>query len=430
MADLQVRFSTTTFPLVLPPDFFTVPETSDSDQLNAILSALLTDLTAANEDSAAEAPAIPRFDLFIDHQPLRGTLAEHVAAAGKSRESVIEIEYTQAAEAPKRTSTNQHPDWVSSVAFLDDALIATACYDGAVRVWSKQGLAAELKVHENIVKSVATVDATHFLSASKDRSVRLHTFSSSASSLTNTALYLGHEDSVESLAVSPDATRFVSGSWDKTVKIWAVDTEEDALDNEEQNVEEDAKRRKAKRAKKEQPSVVKEARLAPCFNTLDGHLDVVSALLWPTMDVLFSGSHDHSIRSWDAASGDCLSVWNSGFPIHGLSYSAVSQRIASAHTDRYVRIWDARVQSGNVAKVAVGPHRERCVAVAWSPTNEHVLCSAALDGRVRFWDIRARNAPLATVHAHEGKALACAWRGDQIATGGEDGKVKLYTYKK
>lgn len=65
-------------------------------------------------------------------------------------------------------------------------------------------------------------------------------------------------------------------------------------------------------------------------------------------------------------------------------------------------------------------------ALAWRPGASHTLASASFEGTLSLWDIRSAM-PLATVEAHDGKALALCWRGpNALASGGSDANVRIF----
>ncbi len=64
--------------------------------------------------------------------------------------------------------------------------------------------------------------------------------------------------------------------------------------------------------------------------------------------------------------------------------------------------------------------------MAWSADSEHHLISASHDHTLKLWDVRG-SVPLYTLAAHEGKALCVALGAKgQVASGGSDGRVKIY----
>ena len=78
---------------------------------------------------------------------------------------------------------------------------------------------------------------------------------------------LGHDDCVNSIAISNDGKRIISGSYDKTVRIWDAETGKQ-------------------------------------IHQLNGHDgDVMSVAISNDCKRIISGSDDKTVRIWDAETG-------------------------------------------------------------------------------------------------------------------------------
>jgi WD40 repeat protein len=113
-----------------------------------------------------------------------------------------------------------HSQLVSSVAFSpDSARLASASYDGTVKVWdaSSGECLQTLEGHSDWVSSVAfSPDSARLASASNDGTVKVWDASSGECLQT----LKGYSDWVSSVAFSPDSARLASASHDGTVKVW------------------------------------------------------------------------------------------------------------------------------------------------------------------------------------------------------------------
>eukprot|EP00455_Lapot_gusevi_P020215 TRINITY_DN2147_c0_g1_i7.p1 TRINITY_DN2147_c0_g1~~TRINITY_DN2147_c0_g1_i7.p1 ORF type:complete len:229 (-),score=44.92 TRINITY_DN2147_c0_g1_i7:23-709(-) len=182
-----------------------------------------------------------------------------------------------------------------------------------------------------------------------------------------------------------------SGGWDQKILIWDFFPEQ------------------AKRAKKHKGANGKQtASQQSASRTLEGHTDAVTALAWPDILALYSGSQDHSIKEWDVQESRCRNSWHCKQVVTGLDFSLNCNLLASSHHDRSVRIWDPRTQDGEVVKMTLTSHRAWVSGVAWSPTDANLLASSSYDGTVKLWDLRS-NIPLHTINAHKDKALCIDW---------------------
>ncbi|CAM1503447.1 Fc.00g082230.m01.CDS01 [Cosmosporella sp. VM-42] len=80
-----------------------------------------------------------------------------------------------------------------------------------------------------------------------------------------------------------------------------------------------------------------------CLLTLEDHSGSVESVAFSADGQrLASGSHDRTIKVWDAASGACLQTLegHSGW-VNSVAFSADSQRLASGSHDRTIKVWDA-----------------------------------------------------------------------------------------
>lgn len=73
-----------------------------------------------------------------------------------------------------------------------------------------------------------------------------------------------------------------------------------------------------------------------------GHTNAVTSVVWGEGNHVFSGSWDHTIRQWDITSGINIHTMTGQKAIASLAYSSLSGLIASAGTDKLVRVWDPR----------------------------------------------------------------------------------------
>ncbi|WP_262562500.1 AAA-like domain-containing protein [Acaryochloris sp. CCMEE 5410] len=80
----------------------------------------------------------------------------------------------------------------------------------------------------------------------------------------------------------------------------------------------------------------------------------------------------------------------------------------------------------NIRERLFDPHQGKVMSMSWSSDGQ-ILATGGEDGSVKLWTRVGE--PIKLIEAHEGKVLSISWSSDGqiLATGGEDGSVKLWT---
>ncbi|MEL7357876.1 MAG: AAA-like domain-containing protein, partial [Cyanobacteria bacterium J06560_6] len=155
-----------------------------------------------------------------------------------------------------------HSDGVSSMSFSPDGeTLASASYDGTVKLWSIAGEQLEtLSGHSDEVYRMSfSPDGETLASASGDGTVKL--WSIAGEQLETLS---GHSDRVHSVSFSPDGETLASASGDGTVKLWSIAGEQ--------------------------------------LETLSGHSDRVYGVSFsPDGETLASASYDGTVKLWSIA---------------------------------------------------------------------------------------------------------------------------------
>jgi WD40 repeat protein/serine/threonine protein kinase/Flp pilus assembly protein TadD len=198
--------------------------------------------------------------------------------------------------------------------------------------------------------------------------------------------------------------------------------------------------------------------------TLRGHRNQVWGVAYsPSGQYLVTGSHDRTLKLWDARTGAEIRTFHGHTDkVNGVAFSPDGKRIASASFDGTVRLWDPatgtlvqtlRAYSPVVISVAFSPDGKRVVGagrtvtvwdtatgrelltlagyrsasfVAISPDGSR-MATAGYDGTADLWDI---NTGRQTMHlAGNGKRLRCVAfspDGKRLASAGDEGAVRLW----
>jgi len=248
-----------------------------------------------------------------------------------------------------------------------------------------------LRGHEDHVNSVAlSADGTTLVSGSRDGTVRVWDVASGAERrVLRGRMDSGWENMVTSVALSVDCTTIVSGSGgDGTVRVW------DAASGTQRRV-------------------------------LHGHEDSVhSVALSADGTTIVSGSDDGTVRVWDAASGAERRVLRGHeYPVASVAVSADGTTVVSGSFDHTVRVWDAA--SGAERRVLRG-HESTVMSVALSADGT-TIASGCSDQTVRVWDA-ASGAERRVLHGHEDsvQSVAVSADGTTIVSGSDDGTVRVW----
>lgn len=117
------------------------------------------------------------------------------------------------------------------------------------------------------------------------------------------------------------------------------------------------------------------------------HMNSVDALTANPVDrsVYASGSHDHTIKIWDANSHSCLSTFRGHTNgVWSLNYLSDGRRLVSASVDGTAKLWD--VNSGQNAQT-LSFHTSKVYTAA---VNEDMSMAATVgaDKKIAVWDLR------------------------------------------
>ncbi|RMF66035.1 MAG: hypothetical protein D6742_10965, partial [Cyanobacteria bacterium J069] len=287
------------------------------------------------------------------------------------------------------------PPWVWSVAFSPDGhTLASSNDDGTVCLWQVElagrrgGVAltpqAPLPGSGQAVRAIAfSPDGRTLASGSDDGSLRLWDYHQGECRRVLT----GHRSWVAALAFSPDSGILASGSEDQSVRLWNG--------------------------------------RGLCLRTLQGYSNGVwSVAFSPDGHTLASGSQDRTLRLWDRQTGRLLGSLHSHTRwIWSVAFHPTLPLLASGSEDSSIKVWNP--QSQRLLQTLEG-HRDAVLSVLYSPHGKTLL-SGSLDGTIKLWDTQLGLCHR-TLAGHDGGVwcIALSADGRRLASGSQDQTLRLW----
>ncbi|KAF9544040.1 hypothetical protein EC957_012425 [Mortierella hygrophila] len=329
---------------------------------------------------------------------------------------------------------------VRSFAFSPDSRrIVSGDEDGTVQLWESTS-GEELLVmkgHTNWVLSlVCSPCGNHIASASGDKTVRIW------DSETGVCVFVleGYSDLVMSVKFSPDGRQLVTGSKDGTIRFWDSETGEAGVVLS------------PSLAEIESLAISPDGRWIASGHTdgnvrlwdvvssslgpvLQGHTDSVTGIAFsPDSQLIATSSDDLRVMLWDASTGDIISTFDGHLRcVCDVAFSSDGRTIASGSEDRTVRLWEV---NSSQSSIAIQDQIGNSFLVAYSPDGLSVLSIDLVLVLNTYYPgvIRQGNAitglrgsvsfefPDPELIEH----VAFSADGNQVATGWEDGSVRLW----
>jgi WD40 repeat protein/tRNA A-37 threonylcarbamoyl transferase component Bud32 len=293
-----------------------------------------------------------------------------------------------------------HSAHVNSVAYSAAGdLLASASGDGTVRLWDVAAYTADpsrgvrvLQAHEGEVTAVAfQPEGTLLASAGHDRVVKLWDPATASA----VKVLSGHEGPIECLAFSPGGKVLASGGGAGNrrgeVKLWDV---------------------VAGRA----------------ASSRYGLSDRVLSLAFSRTNKLAAAGGDGIIRIWDqTVTSEPLTLRGDTQWVHGLAFSPDGYTLASAGRSGRISVWNSSGGLESLTLAAPGIQE----AVAFNPVGRFLAAAGrAGNGELRVWNLDYPERPV-VLRGHRGNVTCLVFTpdGTHLASGGEDGTVRLHDFR-
>ncbi|MGB8702106.1 MAG: NB-ARC domain-containing protein, partial [Thermosynechococcaceae cyanobacterium] len=330
-----------------------------------------------------------------------------------------------------------HRSWVWHVAWTPDGQsIVSASEDQNLRVWdsatgdSKQTLAGHTA---RIWRVACSPDNRTAISASGDGTLKIWALQTEQCRHTLSQ----HQGNVTALAIRPDGQEAVSGGEDQTLRRWDLNTGT-CLDTwtstsgqiwavayhpDGQTVFSGSDQGMIEVWQVGQSAPIRQW---PTFQGRIWSLDVS-----PCGQYVISGGEQSRLNIWMANTGHChRSLEGHNGPLWSVQYSSDGDRMVSASDDRTVRIW--ATQSAQGLMTWQGHTNWACEVVFVPPGKQGErtfplrLASAHEDGYLRLWDLQDHAAQILPGHQHQVWFVAVDKTGLTLASGGEDKTIRLW----
>ncbi|KFG80946.1 Ribosome biogenesis protein YTM1 [Metarhizium anisopliae] len=421
-----------------------------------------------NSESMLDTSSPIPLDFLANGTFLRTSIEDYLKSNGLSSETTLTLQYVRSLIPPVYQASFQHDDWVGDVDVLSATApaskgidgvvndrIASASYDGLVRVWNPSGEAIATSSagraggHTSRVNAVRWLSPSKLASAGLDRKVVIWDYSESEDNFSgllkhNMELW-GHEKNINAIDVNCATKRILTASSDGRVGLWT------------------SSKKAAPQADAESlPSShsAKRAKLSAASNTaqrgplamMPMHDDQVTAAIFHPHDstVAYSASQDHTVKTIDLTTQKEVSRLTTLHPIMCAAALPGNSLVAAGSSARHITLLDPREAATATAAMTLRGHINMVVSLSPSPDNEYSLVSGSHDSTCRVWDLRSVrpatseegsgsvSEPVYTISrewlsgkklppAGEGaKVLSVAWdKSWGIVSAGEDKKVQI-----
>ncbi|KAF2405630.1 microtubule binding protein [Trichodelitschia bisporula] len=390
---IRVQFTTRDDSVQLPED--TGPLLLATGLARLSLSRLVNDLLQPEKP-------IP-FEFLVNGRFLRSTIDQFLTDNGLSAEHVLTLEYVRAQIPPQHVTSFEQDDWIAGVDVYsatspaaqwsnsnpDTALIATAGYDGYLRVWNATGsdvLATSPDAvnggHKASARAVRFLTADKIASAGADRTVRVWDYS--GDTLTPSIELYGHTASIDALAVHAPSNSILSGSTDGNVGLWTTNKAGAP------GADADLTTPFMPSQKRRKTADVRVSKRGP-LALMSGHHQAISAVAFKADDhtVAYSASWDKTLRTWDLATHTLVDTRTTQNALSAMAEMAELGLVAVGSVARHITLVDVRAGAAAVAALTLRGHANTVSALAAEPGNKFGLVSGGHDGVCRIWDVRS-----------------------------------------
>lgn len=343
-------------------------------------------------------------DFLANGTILRTSIDEYLSAHGLSSESTLTLQYVRSLLPPVFAASFEHDDWVGAVDVLSSTSpagnasvnqrIASASYDGLVRIWNNSGQAIAVSPaaagggHSRRLNAVRWLSPTQLASAGHDRKVVVWDYSESKDGSSGTFKHnmelWGHDKFINSLDINDSTKRILTASADGSVGIWS--SSKRTAPQADPEILPSAYSTKRTKLSND-GSLAQRGPLA----LIPLHDQPVTAAIFHPNDatVAYSASQDHTLRTIDLTTQREVSRLTTMHPLLCATALPNASLVAAGSSARHITLLDPRESATATAAMTLRGHVNWVSSLAPSPDNDYSLVSASHDSTCRVWDLRS-----------------------------------------
>lgn len=317
-----------------------------------------------------------------------------------------------------------HTDKVRRVLFSpDDRRLVSLGSDNTIRIWSvlEEGETLVLEaVSDRSLDAVFAASGRKLVTCSHQGNIVVWDLESG-----HARTLLGHDGTVESIALSPDGAQLASGGSDGTVRLWFLASGDSDVVSRHQAMVRAVRFSPDGRylASAGLDQVVKLLDLSSWKSRdLTGHGERITRIEFsPDARLLATASWDKTARIFDLEAGDSKTLLGHGDVVTDLGWAGGGQRLVTASGDQTLRVFEMDPPRRRVLR----GHEIAVHAVAFSPDGRS-LASGGHDNTVRVFDLKSGSSKVLSGHTDHVFDVRYSPDGRYIASSSDDRTLRLW----